>query len=576
MKWNYEEQRLSIIKYREDIKERSDVLANYFLALYFLTGIAFAFIYDTWYIAIGVGGLALVAYYSVKFLMPETNLYQYVLSAVLGIFMAQFIYQLHGLAEMHFFAFIGSAVLITYENWKLQIPMLVFVVVHHLIFGYLQDVQFPNLYFTQSNTFDFWVFSIHIILATVIFVICGLWSYKLKKYSEKHLLQSIEVSMLQKEASLSKQLKQSEQRFSALIEKGADLIGILDNTKCFKYLASNFYKHLGYPIEYLIGEAVMGFIHPDDLERLSEEFEGIFKEKEITLSPYRFRHANGNWIWFDTILTNMCDEPSIEGILCNTRDVTERKEKEAERELLIKELTRSNADLKQFSYITSHNLRSPLSNILGILSIVDYDSLNEDNTELLTLLKASTKQLSGTIDNLNSILLIRENIDTELSNINLPELYSYMKTVFAQALKKIDGTILLNFDVESIYTNRAYIESIFTNLISNAIKYHDPYRKLVLKITCSAADDFIQLKFSDNGLGLNVTKYKDRLFGMYQRFHRNNSGTGLGLFIIKEQVAALGGNICIDSEVGKGTTFTITLKQKPSAPVNVLAKAESF
>jgi len=95
------------------VKRRSDRLMNYFLIGFFIIGLVLAFFYGTWLIAIGVGGLSLLSYYSVKIALPNSSLYQYVLSAVFGIFMAQFIYQMHGLFEMHFFAFIGSAILIT-------------------------------------------------------------------------------------------------------------------------------------------------------------------------------------------------------------------------------------------------------------------------------------------------------------------------------------------------------------------------------------------------------------------------------------------------------------------------------
>src|SRR5436853_4215271 len=105
-------------------------------------------------IAIGSGGLCLIAYYSAKKVLPDSNLYQYVLSGVLGVFMAQFIYQMHGLFEMHFFAFIGSAILITYQNWKLQIPMLLVVVIHHIAFGYLQNAGVENIYFFPLNNAD--------------------------------------------------------------------------------------------------------------------------------------------------------------------------------------------------------------------------------------------------------------------------------------------------------------------------------------------------------------------------------------------------------------------------------------
>src|ERR1041384_3640511 len=109
--------------HRIDVKKRSDKLMDYFLVGFFLTGLIFAWFYDTWLIAFGVGGLCLVAYYVCKFSLPGSNIYQYVLSTILGVYMAQFIYQMHGMLEMHFFAFIGSTILITYQNWRLQVPI---------------------------------------------------------------------------------------------------------------------------------------------------------------------------------------------------------------------------------------------------------------------------------------------------------------------------------------------------------------------------------------------------------------------------------------------------------------------
>jgi hypothetical protein len=104
------------------VTRRSDRLINYVLGGYFLLGLLLASFHGTWLVAAGVGGLSLTVYYLVKAALPESCAYQYVLSVVLGVFMVEFIYQLHGMFEMHFFAFIGSALLITYQNWKLQLP----------------------------------------------------------------------------------------------------------------------------------------------------------------------------------------------------------------------------------------------------------------------------------------------------------------------------------------------------------------------------------------------------------------------------------------------------------------------
>jgi two-component system, sensor histidine kinase and response regulator len=205
--------------FAQQVKERSDKLINYFLICFFLSGLALAPFYDTWLIAFGVGGLSLFAYYYIKVTMPDSILYQYVLSLVLGIFMAQGIYQMHGLFEMHFVAFIASAMLITYQNWKLQIPLVLFVLVHHIGLGYLQNIGVKAVYFTELEKIELSTFIIHIILAALIFFICGLWSYLLKKYSKIQVLQTREIGKMEREAQIHKERVINEDALKAAYKK---------------------------------------------------------------------------------------------------------------------------------------------------------------------------------------------------------------------------------------------------------------------------------------------------------------------------------------------------------------------
>ena len=235
----------------------SDTIINYFLLFYFIAGLLFAFFFDTWAIGIGVGGLSLLAYYFSKFLLPGSDLYQYVLSAVLGIFMAQYIYQMHGLFEMHFFAFIGSAILITYQNWRLQIPIMVVIVLHHGIFGYLQNLGLGKVYFTQLDYFSLQTFVIHVLLAAIIFFISGLWAYRLKKDSEVRTAQANEVERLQQEALVAaNQQKEQLERQVAVLNK-AVAQGKFE-------VASDFMHD--------VGNAVVGFgSYITQIRRLQEE-----------------------------------------------------------------------------------------------------------------------------------------------------------------------------------------------------------------------------------------------------------------------------------------------------------------
>lgn len=180
-----------LYNFMSTMTQKSDTIINYVLVVYFLLGIALAFKYDTWEIGVGVGTLNLLAYYSAKFFLKKSKFYQYVLAVVLAIFMAQYIYQMHGLFEMHFTVFIASTILIIYQNWKLQIPLTLLVVLHHGALAYMQNFIYTDpkgiqLYFSQVN-FDMETFIIHVILAAVVFFMNGYWAYYFKAHSQNHI-----------------------------------------------------------------------------------------------------------------------------------------------------------------------------------------------------------------------------------------------------------------------------------------------------------------------------------------------------------------------------------------------------
>jgi methyl-accepting chemotaxis protein len=176
-----------------EINERSDRFMNYALFAYFAFGIVLSFFYNTLSMALGVGGTCLAVFFITRYLLPKSSLYQYVMSALFAIFSAQFIYQMHGLFEMHFFFFVGSTLLITFRNWKLMIPLFVITVVHHMAFAWLQYQGMKEIYFTQLDYMNLQAFIFHALLAAVIMGICGYWAYDLEQStwdnaSKNHLL----------------------------------------------------------------------------------------------------------------------------------------------------------------------------------------------------------------------------------------------------------------------------------------------------------------------------------------------------------------------------------------------------
>jgi two-component system sensor histidine kinase/response regulator len=183
----------------KDIYSKADRIIHRFLLVMFLFGIFIAFFYDTWFVAFGVGSLCILAYFVAKRLVPQSNLYQYVLSAVCALFAAQYIYQMHGMAEMHFWVFISSTALIIYQNWRLQIPIILIVYLHHGSFAYLQYSGYSEVYFTQLEYMDLTTFIFHAVLATGVCFVSGLWGYAIHKRTVQDALNFKALSTLQEE-----------------------------------------------------------------------------------------------------------------------------------------------------------------------------------------------------------------------------------------------------------------------------------------------------------------------------------------------------------------------------------------
>lgn len=246
------------------------------------------------------------------------------------------------------------------------------------------------------------------------------------------------------------------------------------------------------------------------------------------------------------------------------RDISIEKEKIKEREQLIKELTKNNNDLKQFSYITSHNLRAPLSNLTGLLNLIeDIPIENEDLKEIIDGFANSTYMLNETINDLAKVIIIKDSLSIKKEKILIKDVF---ETVFNQVGFLInDAKPILKIDLDETYilnSNKSYLESIFLNLMTNALKYKSTKRQLKLNVSAKIEEDEVIITFSDNGIGIDLDRNKNKIFGLYQRFHNHPDSKGLGLYLVKSQVEAMDGTINVESEVDKGTTFIIKFKNQ--------------
>ncbi|WP_232226241.1 sensor histidine kinase [Flavobacterium sp. ACAM 123] len=246
------------------------------------------------------------------------------------------------------------------------------------------------------------------------------------------------------------------------------------------------------------------------------------------------------------------------------KDVSEEKRQEKEKEHLIRELTQNNKDLKQFSYITSHNLRAPLSNLTGLLSLIeDIPVENSELKEILQGFNKSTHLLNETINDLTKVMIIKDNPSIQKEAVVLNEVF---ENIFSQLTFQISvhrPIVQIDFERAPILRiNKSYIESILLNLLTNSLKYKCENKILKIVVSTQQTENYTTLIFQDNGIGIDLERNRDKVFGLYQRFHNYPDSKGLGLYLVKSQVEATGGTISIESEVDKGTTFTLTFKNK--------------
>jgi PAS domain S-box-containing protein len=329
------------------------------------------------------------------------------------------------------------------------------------------------------------------------------------------------------------------------------------------YVNPAFSVMTGYEFNETIGKS------PDILKGQNSDINGIKKiieaiknREESLIEMIAYKKDNEEfWLRFSMIPIYNSDNELSHWVSIQ-RDVSDEKKQEKEKEQLIRELTKNNKDLKEFSYITSHNLRAPLSNLTGLLSLIEDISIEDaELKEILFGFNKSTHLLNETINDLTKVMIIKDNPSIQKEALSLKEVF---ENVFSQIAFQFDiHKPVLEIDLEQVSIlniNKTYIESILLNLLTNSLKYRAENKILKITITATEINNYVTLSFEDNGIGIDLERNQDKIFGLYQRFHDYPDSKGLGLYLVKSQVEAMGGTICVESEVNKGTTFTLIFK----------------
>jgi PAS domain S-box-containing protein len=308
-------------------------------------------------------------------------------------------------------------------------------------------------------------------------------------------------------------------------------------------------------------ELFLSFIHPDDLEQIKIQVDEAFKTLKATSYNFRFIKKDGTVRYGYTERKFEFDKNNEPlRLLGVVQDITERKLIEDEREKMILSIVQHTKNLEQFASIVSHNLRAPVANILGLSNVLQNNISETDKARSQQFLFKATEQLDIVLKDLNKILQVQAETNEYKEEVNFEDLVNAIKSSIQTQIDEETVKITTDFSgLEKIISIKSYVHSIFYNLISNSIKYRQIDKASVIKIKSKILNKKIQLSFKDNGTGIDLVKHGTKLFGLYNRFHPNIEGKGIGLFMVKTQLETLGGSIHIKSKPGEGAEFIIEL-----------------
>jgi PAS domain S-box-containing protein len=359
--------------------------------------------------------------------------------------------------------------------------------------------------------------------------------------------------------------------FEKLTKSEANLKSVFDNTQVsFLLLDTNYnvlainqhffenYQELtGFKLQ--IGTYFLGSTLPERRKIIEQNFKTILTSGK-SINYETVYNGTGNPKYVDITISPVIANGNIVGFCVASIDISVRKNMELERQKMLSELISRNKKMEEFAAIVSHNLRAPLSNILGLADLITEGIARTSEEYILNGIKTSADKMNDVVKEMNQILYYQNDFSEQNTTVDLSALMEEVKEDFKAQIANSQAQIEYDFTAApKLVTIRSFIHNIFTNLLSNSLNFRKPDEQLHIKIWAEKEPGNVVVHFQDNGIGIDLNQYGDQIFGLNKRFHPAISGKGLGLFMVKAQVDSLNGTITVKSNLDQGTVFTITL-----------------
>ena len=374
-------------------------------------------------------------------------------------------------------------------------------------------------------------------------------------------------------------VEDSEAKYRLLVENQTDMVVRMDAEGRFLFVSPSYCRKFGKSEEEILGRSFMPWVHPDDLATTLERMQSL-KEPPYTCFVERRAKTTDGWRWLAWADKAIIDASgNVEAIVGVGRDITEMKDAQEEKELLLRVLELKNKEMEGIVYAASHDLRTPLVNIRGFggelkmacktlnTAVEEYNDpvlnaklapIQAEIAESLYFIDAGAAKMQSLIDGLLEI----SRIGTTSLRVQPLEMNRILKHIVSSMNYQIQqaGATVTVEELPSCRADARMINQVFSNLLDNAVKYRHPARPAVITVSGARVGEMCVYRVEDNGIGIAL-EHQRKVFEVFYRLNPDgkHAGEGLGLSIVMRILDRLGGSIQLESQPEKGSTFIVSV-----------------
>lgn len=383
-----------------------------------------------------------------------------------------------------------------------------------------------------------------------------------------------EHELLLAKQNLEKMVEIRNQELKGILDSAAVSIIATDKNGLIRHFSKGAERMLGYAADEVVGKAKPEQFHlPIEVQakaaQMSRELGRPVQWHDVfTLYPLQGKVHSDEWNYLRkdgstfpvqlNVSQIRSDNGKHLGFIGIATDITQLSSSRKELKDLLDKLESKNKQLLNFAHIISHNLRSPVITLDALVKFYKTEEEEGQKEELFGLVEQVIKNLLSSMEETIDILKVQEDTDQKIEAVSLAEVYEKTKTALIGKIREYAAEVQVDFgDMPTLHFSKSYLESVFLNLMSNALKYRHPDRPPLLSIRSGIDQGNPFLLFSDNGLGIDLKKHGGKVFGMNKTFHKNPDAKGVGLYLVKTQLESLGARISLESQVDEGTIFRV-------------------